>query len=288
MKPFLPLFICCFFCFIPQLHAQTDYEVDGKTYTLKTEVKGDLELLWNVIEGQYRYFLKKDDHIAELTNTKKNKRYQEEYKEVLKQQTLDAPVPTKKVKLTLPSLHDFFVKYNSLRDANFVDERQNIQLQMLVGGYLGATNSIYTKNVTNETQAVIGAELELIDPIKLKRHAAVLDLRHTFKGSDNPYAATQASLNYRFKFIKTNTFEMFVGVKFISFTYYSTKILNAAGEMAADSGNQFNAPFTFGVGASYKVGNGYITFGYHDIVGLNVESNNEFPIDFSLGYKIRL
>lgn len=288
MKPFLSVFICCFLYFTPSLHAQSDYEVDGKTYSLKTEVKGELELLWNTIDGEYRYFLKKGDYIVELTDTKKDNRYQEEYKKVLEEQTVDAPVSTRKTKLNLSGLRHFFVKYNTLRDPNFVDEKESTQLQLLLGGYLGATNSVHTENAHNEVQPVIGVELELVDPIKLKRHVAVIDLRHTFKGNDNPYSATQASMNYRFKFIKTEKFETYIGVKFAAFTYFNTEFVNSEGKIISDSGSSFSSPITFGIGAGYKLGKGYITFGYHDIVGLNVETNDEFPIDFSMGYKFRL
>ena len=55
-----------------------------------------------------------------------------------------------------------------------------------------------------------------------------------------------------------------------------------------ESGSDFSAPITFGLGADYKVGNGYITFNYNDIVGLSVDSNGEFPIDFTFGYKFNL
>ena len=58
--------------------------------------------------------------------------------------------------------------------------------------------------------------------------------------------------------------------------------------VANESGSNFSSPLTFGIGADYKIGNGYLTFAYRDIVGINVESNSEFPIDFSLGYKFSL
>ena len=54
------------------------------------------------------------------------------------------------------------------------------------------------------------------------------------------------------------------------------------------TGTDYNVPLTFGLGADYKVGNGYITFNYNDIVGLNVDSNKEFPANLTLGYKINL
>ena len=63
------------------LLAQETFEVDGSSYSLKTEVDGTLTLLWNTIDGEYRYFAKKGSAITELKNTKTNRRYQEEYKE---------------------------------------------------------------------------------------------------------------------------------------------------------------------------------------------------------------
>jgi len=36
------------------------------------------------------------------------------------------------------------------------------------------------------------------------------------------------------------------------------------------------------------LGNGYLFFTYNDIVGLGIDSNGEFPVDFTLGYKFNL
>ena len=291
MKFILPVLACFFLFSTTSIQAQETYIVDGETYSLKSDVKGEIELLWNVIDEQYRYFLKKGDYIAELKNTKQNGKFQQEYKQILAAQTAEANISTKNVNLTLPSLNSFFSEYNSLKDSSFSNAQTNVQLQLLLGGYLGVTNSIYTANITNEAQAVLGLELELVDPIKLKRHAAVLDLKHTFEGSDNIYSATQFSLNYRFKFIKTAKLDVYANAKFFAFTFFDTEVGYLDGgvpKVRTDSGSDFSSPLTFGIGADYRIGNGYITFAYRDVVGINVDSNKEFPIDFSLGYKFRL
>src|SRR5690606_400965 len=101
--------------------------------------------------------------------TKQNGDYQEEYKEVLKQQTSDAAVPTENVKLTLPSLHDFFVEYNKKKDPSFSDEKSSIELQLRLGAFVGVGNSIFTENPTNALQPLAGIDLELVDVVKLKR-----------------------------------------------------------------------------------------------------------------------
>ncbi len=293
MKSLLPIFVFCFFLFATTLHAQQQYTVDGQTYNLNTEVEGTLTLLWNTVDGEYRYFSKKGNDIAELKNTKQNGDYQEEYKEVLKQQTSDAVVSTKKVKLTLPSLHAFFSEYNKKKDPNFSEEEKSIDLDFRLGLFGGVSNSVYTQNPTNALQPVAGIDFELVDAVKLKRHAMVLRFKQTFKSSDYKYSASQLSLNYRFKFVKTPKFDAFINCKFVSLTFSNREeIIIGYGEVDepiyGENGSDFNAPVTFGIGADYKVGNGYITFNYNDIVGLSVESNDEFPIDFTLGYKFNL
>ncbi len=122
----------------------------------------------------------------------------------------------------------------------------------------------------------------------------VLRFKQTFESSDYKYTASQLSLNYRFKFVKTPKFDAFVNCKFAALTFSKrelTYVLESDPPTVItenSSGSDFSAPVTFGIGADYKVGNGYITFNYNDIVGLNVESNDEFPVDFTLGYKFNL
>ncbi|MEH6763676.1 hypothetical protein [Aequorivita antarctica] len=294
MKSLLPIFALFFILSATTLQAQEQYTVDGQTYTLNTEVEGTLTLLWNTVEGEYRYFSKKGNDIVELKNTKQNGDYQEEYKVTLQQQTSDASVSTEKVKLTLPSLHAFFVQYNKKKDPNFNETEKSIDLEFRLGAFAGVSNSIYTTNPTNALQPVAGIDLELIDAIKLKRHSVVLRFKQTFESSDYKYTASQISLNYRFKFVKTPKFDAFINCKFAALTFSKrefTYILESDPPTIItenSSGSDFNAPVTFGIGADYKVGNGYITFNYNDIVGLNVESNDEFPVDFTLGYKFNL
>ncbi|MGB3344897.1 MAG: hypothetical protein WBA61_13400 [Aequorivita sp.] len=290
MKSLL-LFVFGFLLLTTSVHSQQQYTVDGNTYTLKTEVEGSLTLLWNTIDGEYRYFSKKENEILELKNTKREGRYQEEFKQVLQKQTADVNISTEKVNLTLPSLHTFFAEYNTLRNPSYTETKKNIDLQFRLGAYVGVTNSVYTENINNTLQGVGGLELEMIDAVKLRRHAMVLGFRHTFESSDHKYSASQFSLNYRFKFIKTPKLDVFLNAKFATFTFFKKEITYIKNEITVtenESGSDFNAPLTFGIGADYKVGNGYITFNYHDIVGLNVDSNKEFPIDFSLGYKFNL
>ena len=294
MKSFFPIFVLFFLLSAGTLQAQQQYTVDGQTYTLNTEVEGTLTLLWNTVDGEYRYFSKKGNDIVELKNTKQGGNYKEEYKETLQQQTSDATVSTEKVKLTLPSLHNFFVEYNKKKDPNFNETEKSIDLQFRLGAFVGVSNSVYTENPTNELQPIVGVDLELIDNVKLRRHSIVFRFKQTFESSEYKYSASQLSLNYRFKFIKTPKFDAFVNCKFAALTFSQREIEYVIETnppvLVTDnkSGSDFSAPVTFGIGADYKVGNGYITFNYNDIVGLSVDNNGEFPVDFTLGYKFNL
>lgn len=292
MKLPLSLLVFSFFFISTTIHAQQNYTVNGETYSLNTDVEGELTLLWNSINGEYRYFSKKGNTIEELTNTKQNGDFREEYKEILKRQTSDAGLSTEKVKLTLPSLHDFFVKYNQKKNPGFSETKPPIALKLRLGAFAGISNAIFSANPTNELLPVAGIDLELIDNVKLKRHALVLRFKETFKTTDYNYSASQFSLNYRFKFIKTPKFDAFANCKFAALSFFNkeTTVVNlgAPATVNKKSGSDFSAPITFGIGADYRVGNGYITFCYNDIVGLNVESNDEFPVDFTIGYKFTL
>jgi hypothetical protein len=292
MKSLIPLFALFFILSAGTLQAQQQYTVEGQTYNLNTEVEGALTLLWNTIDGEYRYFSKKGNDIVELKNTKQDGDYQEEYKNTLQQQTSDAAVSTEKVKLTLPSLHAFFVTYNKKKDPNFSETEKSIDLQFRLGAFAGVGNSVYTENPTNELQPIAGIDLELIDNVKLRRHSIVFRFKQTFESSEYKYSASQLSLNYRFKFVKTPKFDAFINTKFAALTFssreYTVIPFGGSAMVNKESGSDFSAPITFGLGADYKVGNGYITFNYNDIVGLSVDNNGEFPIDFTFGYKFNL
>ncbi len=287
MKLFLPVLFCFFLFLAPSVHAQQEYIVDGEVHFLKTEVKGELELLWSKTNRRYRFFLKKGDYITELKNRRIEGSFKPEFIQVLETQTADAKVSTKRVSLTLLSLHNFFAEYNSLKDPLFTDEKKDVRLQLWLGIYGGITNTIYTANVTNESQYVGGLELELVDPIKLKRHSMVLDFRHTFEGSEHKYSSSQLGLNYRFKFIKTSRLDFYLNTKVATLTYFEKEVsYNEGVDFAMESGSSYGSPISFGVGADIKVGKGYIALGYHDFFALNMENvNSEFPIDYSLGYK---
>ena len=99
------LLILCFLLGYTSAVAQDTYTVNGETLQLKTEIDGQLDLLWNVIDGKYRYFVRTSDNtILELKNTKSDSGdYLEEYKSTLQNITSGTDLSTHKVNLTLGS-----------------------------------------------------------------------------------------------------------------------------------------------------------------------------------------
>lgn len=286
----ISLLICVLLVSISSIYAQENYIVHRQSIALNTEVEGELELLWNVFDQHPRYFLKKGRYITELKNTKRDGQYQEEYKEVLEAQTADAGISAHTVQLTLSSLKEFFTSYNKLKDDGHIPRRSEKQVELRIGALGGATNSVFTENITNESQTFVGLEVELIDLVQLKRHSMVLDFKHTFEGNEHKYSMSQFALNYRLKFINSEHFAMYLNTKFAAFTSFKREQPSALDSTVVlqRSGSMFNSPVSFGIGADIKLGGNYITLGYHDFYALTMTSNDQFPIDFSLGYKFSL
>lgn len=269
--------------------SQQSYSVNGENLSLYAEAEGNLTLLWNSFDGNYRYFIKKDNEIVELKNTKVNGVYQEEYKDVLKNYT---NADTSKVKLTKADLVKAVDAYNMQNDASYVSKTTSVQLKTRLGGFVGITNYPYFVNPDNTALPQFGAELEIIDDVKLKRHSLALLLRHILGNNNYDFSSTQVSLNYRFKFVKTETFDIFVNTKIADFVHVSQDLsfTDNNGEVTniSASGSEFQAPFGIGVGADIALGNGFLTILYQDIFALNLNDNGEFSIDFVLGYKWNL
>ncbi len=302
MKNLLSYSLVAFLLFVTTINAQNTYNIAGQEYTLKAEVEGALTLLWNTIDGEYRYFSKKGDEIAELKNTKVDGKYQEEYKHVLLSQTQDESLSVKKLHLTTTSLKAFFNEYNKLKDPSFESDFKPLKLKLRLGAFAGITNNVYVVNPNNESLPLFGIDFEIIDNNKLIRHALVLQFKQTLESDSFKYSASDFSFNYRFKFVKTEKIDVFINMKFASYSSVSALFYDEDGNPvneegdpisegenpAKDDSTDFQFHLNFGLGADYALGNGYLTFTYNDIVSATQETNGEFPLEFTLGYKFNL
>lgn len=293
------LFLCVFALTINTtiLAQTTTHTYNGTSLELRTEVEGTLSLRWNTFPSEYRFFAEKDGTLYELVNTKGSDDYNREYLAVLENLTADQNLSADKVRLTLGDLRSFFNLYNTAVDPNFVGKDFFSKPEFRLGGYGGITNNPFVTNPENISNPQLGIEFEVLDPELLPRHAVVVQLEHALSSNDFDYSATQLSLNYRYKFIKSETIDVFVNSKLVTFTSFNRGGLDASEipdtvdtdpNSLSDSGSSFQSPLLFGIGADIKLGNGYLTLGYNDAFGLFIDNNGEFPLDLSVGYKFVL
>jgi len=291
MKKFILLFSIIIFS--TATFAQKTYTVGNETLVLKTEVDGTLDLLWNTINDQYRYFVRTNNGtIKELKNTKgTNKKYQEEYKSVLKDLT---SMDVSKVNLTTYSLKTFIDKYNSAANANYITNDSKSKIKLRLGVYGGLTNSAFNVNPNNEKTLLFGTELEALSDNKNSRHAGFLNVRHTTDNDNFKYSATQIALGYRYRFINKANFNIYGQTKFATVTFAKVTSTTVDPNDAAalltieNSTNNFDVPFIFGLGADITLGKGYLTLVYDSLFSAFLDTQDNFPVDFALGYKFNL
>lgn len=270
-------------------YSQETYTVNGETLELKTEIDGKLDLLWNIIDGKYRYFVKTEDgSITELKNTKDdNNDYLEEYKSALSDLTNGNS--TDKLKLTLYSLRNYIDAYNVSVDSNYTSTTTESNVQFRLGFYGGITNNPFVGNTDNTKTPLIGAELEIFEANVLPRHSGFFQARHTFDSDDFKYSTSELSLGYRFRFINKETFSIYGQVKLATVNFSNFTFLDE-NDMEVDSNEtSFDIPFIFGVGSDIKVGNNsYITIIYGELFALLLDNQGNFSTDIAVGYKFNL
>ncbi|MEZ4874293.1 MAG: hypothetical protein R2793_02255 [Flavobacteriaceae bacterium] len=282
MKRLLILLLLC----VPSwLFSQQDYTINGETVTLYSAVEGPLTLLWNTENGAYHYFIKKGNEITELKNTKANGTYQEEYKATLRSFTGN---DTSKVKFTKADLVKAIDTYNAQNDPAYISQATPVQLKTRLGVFAGMSNYPYFVNPDNTLLPQFGAELEIIDDVKLKRHSIAVLVRQILGNNDYDFSSTQLSLNYRFKFVKSESLELYINTKIADYVYVKQNVSVEPDVEISGSGAEFQAPFAFGLGGDIALGNGYITLLYQDVFALNLNDNGNFPVDFVVGYKWNL
>lgn len=270
-------------------YSQQTYNVNGESLELKTEVDGKLDLLWNTIDGKYRYFVKSEDGtITELKNTKNdNNDYQEEYKSTLR--NLTNGMPTDNLKLTLYSLKSYIDSYNASVDSNYTSTSTESSVQFRLGFSGGITNNPFVGNPDNAKTPMIGAELEIFEANSLPRHSGFLQARHAFESDDFKYSTTELALGYRFRFINKETFSIYGQVKLTTINFSDFTFLDE-NDMEVDSNEtSFDIPFIFGIGSDIKVGNNsYITIIYGELFAAFLDNQGNFSTDIAVGYKFNL
>lgn len=285
------IFFFFFIAFSFYLSAQERYTVNGENLDLKTEVEGDLDLLWNIMDKHFRYFVRtKGGNIVELVNTRdSSNNFQEEYKKVLHDLMQNSNVSTLSLKLTLSDLKTIFKTYNtSVSDTTYIDDKAYVKTRLAIYG--GLTNHPYIENPNNKTVLFFGSEFEVYSQTKMPRHSGFFSISHALENSDIQFTTTQLALGYRYRFVNKSNFNIYSNLKFATYNFSKTVI-----EIADDapnqtiSGSSFDAPFIIGIGADIKISdNSYITIVYDSLFAAFLDIEANFPIDIALGYKFNL
>lgn len=281
-------FLLCFSIF----QAQELYTVNGESLELKTEVEGKLDLLWNIIDGKYRYFVRTEDNtILELKNTKVDRKFQEEYKSLLSELTNNS-VSTKRLNLTLFSLKEFIDSYNSSVDSNYQPQSKRSKFQFRLGVFGGITNSPFIDNPNNEKTPLFGAELEVLEAERISRHAVFLQAKHVVEQEDLMYSTTELALGYRFRFINKETFSFYGNCKFATVNFAKATVASESnGTVITEdiSETSFDVPLIFGVGADINLSkNTFITLAYNELFAVLIDNQGNFSTDFTIGFKFNL
>ncbi|WP_426432314.1 hypothetical protein ACPX19_06880 [Winogradskyella sp. HB-48] len=283
------LFVILFLLAFQLNYSQQTYTINGESLELKTEIEGKLDLLWNIIDGKYRYFVKTEDNtITELKNTKDDDNdYQEEYKSTLR--NLANGMPTDKLKLTLYSLRNYIDAYNASVDSSYTSTSTESSVQFRLGFSGGITNNPFVGNPDNIKTPMIGAELEIYEANVLPRHSGFLQARHAFENDDFKYSTSELSLGYRYRFINKEAFSIYGQVKLATLNLSNFTFLDENDIELDSSETAFDIPFIFGVGSDIKVGNNsYITIIYGELFALLLDNQGNFSTDIAVGYKFNL
>ncbi len=270
--------------------AQQQYDINGKTYELKTEVEGELDLLWNITSKQYHYFVKTSDGtILELLNSKgTNNKYQEEYKSLLRSLTKNVNDIINTLNFTLHDFEVFFKSYNTLV-GNSVYNEKHTTLKTRLAFYGGITNQPFILNFGNITVPFFGSELEFISSDEITKHAGFFSVEHALDHDDFKYSSTQLALGYRYRFINKSSFNIYGNVQFATLTFSKNTVELTSTTTEVVKNSTFKIPLIFGLGADIKISDcSFITLAYNKLFALLIDNNSNFPVNFTIGYKFNL
>ena len=281
------LIFCC-----TGLRGQEVFIIEEDTLNLAAEVRGDLSLFWNKDTLNPRFFVRKENRMLELKNTFLQGRPQ--YRSELERITQNPQNSIVDLEYTRESLGSFVRAYNRDILQQKAERESRRVFASRIGFFTGLTNNVYSENPDNVLAPLLGVEFEMFNPQFSWRHSIVLELEQSFKREDYRYTAIQFSLSYRYRFLQLNRLQIYGDASLGRLLYERDQYreLDEQGEvldLRDDSEFKLQAPLSLGVGADFQVTqNGFITFGYNEVVSATLDSNGSFPIDITLGYRYQL
>ncbi|NRD19187.1 hypothetical protein HNV08_03935 [Winogradskyella eckloniae] len=268
--------------------SQENYTINGETLELNTEVKGKLSLLWTSENGGFRYFVKKNNTITELINSKgKDKNYLAEYKTTLS--NLTNGKETESLKFRLYDIKSLIDAYNLSEDNAYNSAVKKGKIGLRLGAFGGFTNSPFVENPENALGLLLGGELEFFEADSLPRHSGILQARHAFDTDEFNYSTTEFALGYRYRLVNKSCFSVYGQVKLVTVNMFNSTLKDANNNDVDNSATSLDVPFIFGIGSDIKVGkNSYLTITYGELFAAFLKNQGNFSTDLSIGYKFNL
>lgn len=249
-------------------------------------------MLWNLIDGEYHYFIKSKNHgLLELTNTKNALDvYQEQYKTTLEDVT-ESLSDVSQVLMTLPSLARFIDDYNSKISSKYVPASAKLNADFLMGVFGGITNSPFVGNPKNVHSPVFGAEIEMLVGTH-KKHSGYFQIRHVMETDAFKYQTSELSLGYRYRFVQTSRLSLYADVKFATLNFSKATIHTDDKEWipsASLNNTAFDLPLLIGLGADVRLTQSlYANLSYSQIFAVFFKNQGNFPSDITFGLKFKV
>ncbi|GGE04417.1 hypothetical protein [Psychroflexus salis] len=262
--------------------SQKEYQVNGESLLLYVEEEGELSLLTERSTRDYRYFLKKDDQLVELTK--------ENYREKIDEYTASIDLNTRKLDFTRRDLSMIVLKYN-YGGEDAMDSKSNVHVRLGLWG--GQSNFIMFRSEDDNQIPFAGIEAELYSEEDYPRNSLLLQLRKSFPTDDFELDITEMMIGYRFKIIDTRIFHFYAEAELISFGSYDETFLeldnNDVPTEISESYTALNTPLGIGAGMAIRLFNEtFLTLNYSNIYKFGEDTRDDFSVDLRAGVKFRL
>lgn len=275
----LALFFGSVVCFVKplMLQAQHSYQVNGENLELFFEEEGELSLLSERSQKNYRFFLAKDNKIVELQK--------ESYLETISKFTEDTQLDISKVSFDIRSLVQIIQAYN----AKNTNQLGASTLTWRLGVWSGLSNFTNYQNTSNTYATFTGVEFEIYNSIQYTRNSLFTQLRGTFPSNDKlDLTFMELMIGYRFKLVQQESFHFYFESELITFSRYTETFTNDNEQIfeTTQTNTALSTPIGLGLGAAFFMTDRLLlTLGYSNIVRLGENTRSDFPIDFRLGLR---
>jgi hypothetical protein len=265
--------------------AQLSTSINGVPVSLKQATKGPLELHYTLFQRQYYFYIRQGEQaLIPLTKEEQTPNY---YKTKLSELT-GGFGDTGTLEFALKPLKAYLNAYHRQLDPEYVAYEEPAKLAWWGMLFAGATNNPFVTNKNNQMNPMLGLEIEVAGNVTVPKHSGFFQYRYAFPSDNFDYQTQEFALGYRYRFLRKNWGALFGQLKAATFNNSETTLRNEDDQLVTLSSNSFDAAFIFGLGVDLKLGaNSYLTFIYGELFAVFLNNQGNFPLDFSLGYKLR-